>query len=154
MKLPKPRNLILGIVAGLLLVAVGLLVAQDQETLRVKTSLAAADPAFPKYLARLLGHPLTAGDRYIVHTNGDAAFPAMLNAIAAAKHRVSFETYIYDSEEIGSRFTDAFEAAARRGVQVHLVFDAYAVKIDPEHVERLERAGCRIGWFTARTARR
>ena len=147
MKLPKTRNLILGIVVVLLVVGAGLLIAQDQETLRVRTSLAAEDPAFPQYLARLLGHPLTSGDTYIVHTNGDAAFPAMLAAITAAKSRVSFEGYIYDSGEVGRRFTDAFEAAAKRGVDVRLVFDSVGVSIDPEHLERLESAGCRIGWF-------
>ena len=148
MKLPKPRNLILGIVIGILIVAAGLLIAQDQETLRVRTSLAAEDPRFPQYLARLLGHPVTTGDSYVVLTNGDAAFPAMLAAIDAAKHRVSFEGYIYDgSGEIAGRFTSALEAAARRGAEVRLVFDSVGAKVDPEHVTRLEQAGCRIGWF-------
>src|SRR5688572_4972417 len=148
MKLPKPRNLILAIVIGILVVAVGLLIAQDQETLRIRTSLAADDRRFPEYLARLLGHPLTTGDAYVVLTNGDAAFPAMLAAIDAAKHRVSFEGYIYDgSGEIAGRFTSALEAAARRGAEVRLVFDSVGAKIVPEHVQRLEQAGCRIGWF-------
>ena len=148
MKLPKARNLILGIVLGVLVVAAGLVIAQDQETLRVRTSLAAEDARFPQYLARLLGHPLTTGDAYTVLTDGDAAFPAMLAAIDAAKHRVSFEGYIYDgSSEIAGRFTAALEAAARRGVEVRLVFDSVGAKVDPQQVERLEQAGCRIGWF-------
>jgi cardiolipin synthase len=148
MKLPKARNLILGIVLGVLVVAAGLVIAQDQETLRVRTSLAAEDARFPQYLARLLGHPLTTGDAYTVLTDGDAAFPAMLAAIDAAKHRVSFEGYIYDgSSEIAARFTAALEAAARRGVEVRLVFDSVGAKVDPQQVERLEQAGCRIGWF-------
>jgi cardiolipin synthase A/B len=148
MGLPKPRNLIIGIVIALLVIAGGLLIAQDQETLRVRTELAAADPQFPQYLARLLGTPVTVGDSYIVHTDGTAAFPAMLEAIGQAKHRVSFETYVYQSGDTGEKFTSAFEAAARRGVEVRLVLDAIgANKIEPEHVERLERAGCRIGWF-------
>ena len=148
MKLPKTRNLILGIVIGLLVVAAGLLIAQDQETLRIRTSLAADDPRFPQYLARLLGHPVTTGDAYEVLTNGDAAFPAMLAAIDAAKHRVSFEGYIYDGTgEVAGRFTSALEAAARRGAEVRLVFDSVGAKVDPEHVTRLEAAGARIGWF-------
>src|SRR5688572_14156161 len=148
MKLPKARNLILGIVIGVLVVAAGLLIAQDQETLRVRTSVAADDGRFPQYLARLLGHPLTSGDAYVVLTDGDAAFPAMLAAIDAAKYRVSFEGYIYDgSSEIAGRFTAALEAAARRGAEVRLVFDSVGAKVDPQQVERLEQAGCRIGWF-------
>jgi cardiolipin synthase len=148
MKLPKARHLILGIVIGLLILAAGLLIAQDQETLRVRTSLAADDPRFPQYLARLLGHPITTGDTYGVLTNGDAAFPAMLAAIDTAKHRVSFEGYIYDGAgEIAGRFTSALEAAARRGTEVRLVLDSVGATMDPAHIERLEAAGARIGWF-------
>ena len=85
MRMPRPRNLVSAIVVILVLIAAGLVIAQDQETLRVRTSLAAGDPRFPDYLATLLGHPLTSGDTYIVHTNGDQAFPAMLAAIDAAQ---------------------------------------------------------------------
>ena len=148
MKLPKPRNLIIGIVIGLIVVAMGLVIAQDQETLRVKTSLAATDAAFPAYLAKLSGHPLSSGDTYTVLTDGDTAFPAMLAAIGAAKHRVAFEGYIYHSTtDIARQFTDAFEAAARRGVEVRLVFDSFGAKVAKEDIARLQRAGCRLGWF-------
>lgn len=147
MKLPKARNLVLGIAVFALLLAAGLLIAQDQETLRVRTSVATEDPAFPAHLARLLGHPLTSGDTYTVHTNGPAAFAAMLAAIGGARHRVSFEGYIYDEGEVAARFTAAFEAAAMRGVDCRLVFDAVGVTVDPDHLERLEAAGCRVGWF-------
>jgi cardiolipin synthase len=146
-KLPRARNLLLGTTAVAVLLAVGMLIAQDQETLRVRTSVAATDPVFPQYLARLLGHPLTTGDSYIVHTNGDRAFPAMLDAIAGARHRVSFEGYVYDTGEVANRFTAALEAAAKRGVEVRLVFDSVGAKVDPDHIERLERAGGRVGWF-------
>ena len=148
MKPPKPRNIIAAFLLALTLVAAGLVIAQDQETLRVRSPLAAEDERFPEYLARLLGHPLTSGDSYFVHTNGDAAFRAMLSAIERARHRISFETYIYDAGEIAERFTTAFEAAASRGVEVQMVLDAMGAKtIDPDHLKRLEAAGCRIGWF-------
>lgn len=144
----RPRKILLAVVVVLSLIAAALVIAQDQETLRVRTSLAATDRVFPQYLARLLGHPLTSGDAYIVHTNGDRAFPAMLAAIAGARHRVNFETYIFDTGEIAEQFVAAFEAARRRGVEVSLVLDSVgASSMDDAHVERLERAGCRIGWF-------
>ena len=95
MRLPKPRNVLAAILLSLAIVALGLLIAQDQETLRVRTSLAADDPRFPVYLSRLLGHVLTERDTVVVHTNGPAAFPARLKAIGAAQHRISVETYIF-----------------------------------------------------------
>jgi cardiolipin synthase len=148
MKLPRPRNLIIGVVIALIVIGMGLVIAQDQETLRVKTSIAATDAAFPAYLAKLSGHPLAKGDQYTVLTNGDATFPAMLEAIGNARHRVSFEGYIYDSSsDIGRRFTDAFVEAAGRGVEVRLVFDSIGAKVSKEDIARLEQAGCHLGWY-------
>lgn len=148
MKLPKARNILLTALVVVLFTAVGLLIAQDQETLRVRTPIGAADARFPEYLARLLGAPLTTGDSYVVYTNGTEAYPAMLAAIESAQHRVSFETYIYSSGETAERFTAAFEAAARRGVNVRLVLDSIgASDADAEHLERLEKAGCEVVWF-------
>lgn len=147
MGLPKARNVLIGIVVAVLVIAAGLMIAQDQETLQVKTSIAVADPAFPAYLARLLGDPLTTGDAYVVYTNGDKAFPAMLAAIAEARHRVSLESYIYDTGTVPSQFTSALEQAGRRGVECRIVLDAVGAAIDEGHVARLEAAGCKIGWF-------
>ena len=149
MKIPKPKNVLFAVLILAALVAAGLAIAQDQDTLRIRTPLAAADERFPEYLARLLGHPLTTSDAYRVHTNGDNVFPAMLAAIDAARNRISFETYIYDSGRIAEQFTTALENAARRGVEVRLVFDSVGVTIDDAHLERLEQAGCKIGWFNA-----
>ncbi len=136
------------ILLGALIVAAGLVIAQDQETLRVRSPLAAADPQFPEYLARLLGHPLTMGDAYIVHTNGERAFPAMLEAIGRAKHRISFETYIYDEGKVAHQFSTALADAARRGVDVRLVLDSMGAKtIGAEDLRLMEDAGCEIGWY-------
>jgi cardiolipin synthase len=148
MSLPKPRNVLIGVVLVLAVIGAGLVIAQDQETLRVRTPIAATDPAFPGYLATLLGRPMTSGDSYIVHTNGDNAFPAMIAAIAGAQHRISFESYVVATGQVAERFTAAFEAAARRGVEVRMVLDSVgASSMDTAHIERLEKAGCRLGWF-------
>jgi cardiolipin synthase len=148
MRLPRTRNLVGAITIILTLIGVGLVIAQDQETLRIRTPLAATDPRFPDYLATLIGNPLTAGDTYIVHTNGDQAFPAMLAAIDAAKSRVAFETYIFGTGQVAERFATALEAAGRRGVSCQVVLDSVgASNMDARTIEGLEAAGCRIGWF-------
>jgi hypothetical protein len=95
MRVPKPRNVLLAILIVAIVVAVGLVIAQDQETLRVRTPLAAEDPRYPDYLARLVGRAITSGDSYVVLRNGVETFPAMLKAIDSARTRISFETYIY-----------------------------------------------------------
>src|SRR3982750_3951173 len=104
----RHHRILAGILIVLILVAAGLVIAQDQETLRIRASIGVDDPRFPDYLARLVGHPLTSGDSYVVHTNGDAAFPAMLAAIDHARERVDFESYIYQDGDVAERFTPAF----------------------------------------------
>jgi cardiolipin synthase len=148
MRVPRPRNVVAAIVILALLIAAGLLIAQDQDTLRVQSPLGAGDAQFPVYLSRLLGHPLTDGDSYIVYTNGPDSFAAMLKAIDTARHRISFETYIFDVGRVAELFTAAFERAAGRGVEVRLVLDSVGAKtMEAGLISRLERAGCKIGWF-------
>jgi cardiolipin synthase A/B len=143
----RHHRILAGILIGVIIVAAGLLLAQDQETLRIRTSVAIDDQRFPAYLARLVGHPLTTGDSYIVHTNGDDAFPAMLAAIEHAADRVDFESYIYQDGEIAERFTAAFAAAAGRGVKVRIVVDSIgSSKMGDSNIKRLEAAGVKIGW--------
>jgi cardiolipin synthase len=147
-RVPRLRNVIIGIAIVAAVVGAGLVIAQDQETLRVKSPVDASNDIFPVYLARLLGVPLTAGDAYTVHTNGPVALPAMLAAIERAQHRISFETYIFDTGEVAERFVTALEAAARRGVAVRMVLDTIgASNMEEAHIARLEKAGCRLGWF-------
>jgi len=150
MRLPRPRRVALVATIVASVVAVLLLVAQDQVTLRLRSDIAADDARYAGYLSGLLGVPLTRGNRFVVHTNGDQLYPAMLAAIRAARRRISFETYIYESGQMGEAFTRAFADAARRGVRVNLVIDAVGGSaIDDEHVKRLEDAGCTVARFNA-----
>ena len=127
-----------------------LMLAQDQQTLRIRSAVGAEEPGHSAYLAALVGAPLTRGNRYDVLTNGDQIFPAMLEAIRGAKRRISFETYIYDVGEVARQFTSALEEAARRGVRVNLVVDSVGGSgMEAEDIKRLEAAGCRIGAFNA-----
>jgi cardiolipin synthase len=143
----RHHRILAAILIVLIIVAAGLVIAQDQETLRIRSSISLDDGRFPDYLARLVGHPLTTGDNYTVHTNGDKAFPAMLAAINGARQRISFESYIYQDGDVADQFTSAFEAAARRGVNVRIVVDSVgSSKMGRAHIDRLERAGAKIGW--------
>ena len=148
MRVPKPKNVLGAILIVAILLGIGLVIAQDQETLQVRTPLAAEDARFPDYLARLAGRPITTGDQYRVLHNGDETFPAMLEAIERARQRISFETYIYSAGEISEKFTHALAAAARRGVRVQMVLDAVGAS-DSERadIKTLRDAGVQVGFF-------
>lgn len=136
--------LILAAVAGIFVVF-GLFIAQDPETLRIRSAVAAEDPASVSYLSDLVGVAVTGENAFTVLTNGDEIFPRMLDAIGRARRRINFETYIYDTGEIANTFTAALEAAARRGVVVNIVVDSVGSgSMDPEHTKRLRAAGCKV----------
>jgi len=144
---PRHHRILAALLIGVIVLAVGLLIAQDQETLRIRSPLSADDPRFPPYLANLLGHRLTSNDSYVVRTDGEQAFPAMLASIEHAKTRIALETYIYEAGDVGKQFTDALEAAAKRGVRVRIVLDSLgSKKMADEDVTRLDAAGAEIRW--------
>ena len=132
-----------------------LAIAQDQETVELRSALAAEDPAAAEYLAAFVAADLVEGNTYDVLVNGDQVFPAMLQAIAGARERISFETYMYDKGRAADQFTAALEKAARRGVTVNVILDALGTgSMDASHLERLRTAGCHVvnfnptGWYT------
>ena len=143
----RHHRILAAVLIVLIVLAAGLLIAQDQETIRIRSPLAAEDPRFPQYLANLLGHRLTSNDSYIVRTNGNEAFPAMLEAIGQARERVALETYIFEKGDVGTRFADALQAAAKRGVRVRIVLDSVgSTKMSDDDQHRLEAAGADIRW--------
>lgn len=137
---------ILGILVCL--VAIGLWIAQDQDVLRLRSAYNAGDHHAPEYIAALVGADLSVGNSYVVLTNGDETFPAMLEAINAATRRISFETYIYEDGDVGRQVTIALTNAARRGVRVNLILDSIGARsVSDELVETLRQAGCHMALF-------
>jgi hypothetical protein len=95
-----------------IVVVAGLAIAQDQETVELRSEVAATDPGAADYLAALVAADLVTGNEYEVLVNGDQVFPAMLQAIDGARERVSFETYVYEKGQVANQFTDALERAS------------------------------------------
>ena len=144
----RHRKLITTIIIVLVVTGALLALAQDQLTLKIQSQYAVDDPQFAGYSAALLGVHPTGGNTYTVLTNGDQIFPAMLGAINSAQRRIAMETYIFNKGSVGEQFTNAFEAAARRGVMVNLVVDAMGSdKVPQEWQDRMKAAGVKIGRF-------
>jgi len=143
----RHRKLLTVVVTSAAAVAGVLFLAQDKSTLRIQSPLAVDDPRFPGYLATQLNAPLTRGNTYTPLQNGDQFFPPMLEAIKNARQRIEFESYIFSGEQ-GEVFTQALTEAARRGVQVRMVLDAFGVAIPPKRLsERIEQSGAKLVWF-------
>jgi cardiolipin synthase len=143
------------VLVAVIVTATVLALAQDQQTVELRSAMSAEDPAAAEYLAALVAADLVDGNTYDVLVNGDQVFPAMLQAIEGARERISFETYVYDTGRVADQFTDALEKAARRGVTVNVVLDAIgAGSMDNAQYERLRKAGCHVvnfnptAWYT------
>jgi cardiolipin synthase A/B len=63
------------------------------------------------------------GNTITMLQNGDAAYPPMLDAIAAATRSIGLSSYILRDDEAGGAFIDALIAAGKRGVSVRVLID-------------------------------
>lgn len=97
------------------------------------------------------------------YAEGQTFFAAMLAAIAAARVSVRLETYIYEAGGVGARVAAELEAAARRGVRVQVLVDAFGSSALPGSFwDSLRAAGgearvfnpVRLNWFAIRNHRK
>lgn len=86
---------------------------EDAQPLR-----ALANQAF----SRAAGAPLVEGNVRLLK-DARENYPAWLDAIAAARDHIHFESYIIHADDVGNRFADALIAKAREGLRVRLVYD-------------------------------
>ncbi|HSN70496.1 MAG TPA: cardiolipin synthase [Steroidobacteraceae bacterium] len=97
---------------------------------------------------RLSGHDLVPGNQVEPLVNGDATFPAMLDAIEAAERSITLVTYIFDNDRAGDAFFHALVRACTRGVEVRVLIDDFGAKYTrPSMVRRLARAGIVVRTF-------
>ena len=147
-KLPVVRKRTKVIIVIVSIVGLIILFAQDPSTVRLDSTVSIDDERFPEYASAVTASPPTRGDRYEMLVNGDQIYPAMLDAIRAARRRVNFLTYIYSPGEVADRFTSALADAGRRGIEVNVVVDAFgASDIPDEHIEQLKNAGVSVGHY-------
>jgi cardiolipin synthase len=72
----------------------------------------------------LSGNPLSVGNRVTLLEDGAETYRSMLAAIAAARHHVHLETYIFEAGDTGKQFADALVARAKAGVKVRVIYDS------------------------------
>jgi cardiolipin synthase A/B len=94
---------------------------------------------------RVVPQHFTSGNRVELLRDGLAAFPAMLDAIKNAREQVLLEMYWFDSDSIGRRFAAELAAAAGRGVEVAVLYDAFgSIGTDPAMFAELREAGASV----------
>ena len=102
----RRRMIMAGLVGALLaaiitVIALNFVGGEKQIQRKLEHRYTIDDPQFRRELGILLGPPIVDGNRVTNLENGIEIFPAMLDAVKAARHNINFETYIYWSGDIG-----------------------------------------------------
>ena len=103
--------------------------AEKRQVYEFNRTLKVSDPEFRRS-AEALGNPMVGGNAASLLENGDEIFSAMVRDIRAAKKSVNLETYIFQPDRAGRMIADALIAAARNGVEVRLLVDAFGSKFE------------------------
>lgn len=119
-----------------------LIASEKRDVYHFGHSFNVENPVFRRSLDSL-GNMMVTGNRVELLRNGDEIFPAMTNAIRAAKESVDLETYIYADDDAGRQFADAMIDAAKRGVEVRLLVDAFGGKLGSLEQE-MKNAGVKV----------
>ena len=83
-----------------------------------------------------------------VYLGGDAAYAAILAAVAAATHHIHLEYYIWEPDQIGTELRDALIARRKAGVQVRIVLDGTGSNnLKKRFLAPLHEAGVDLAWF-------
>jgi cardiolipin synthase len=94
----------------------------------------------------VLGTEMVPHNRAVVLQNGAEFFPAMLDAIRAARASVNMEMFIFNKGEIAAEFARALAAKAQKGVEVRLLLDDWGSH--PGDLEDLmTKAGVNLQWY-------
>ena len=90
----------------------------------------------------------TSGNRVNLLENGEAFFPRVFAAIAAAEYEIIIETFILFEDKVGQELHAALLAAAVRGVRVDLMVDGYgSPDLSREFVGQLTATGVKVRIF-------
>ncbi len=109
---------------------------------------AVEDDEFLPTMAGATGVPFAPGNRIDILSNGDAFYPAMLEAIDRAQFSITIEAYIYWAGEIGKTFAQALARRAAEGIKVKVLLDAVGSStIGAEILTTLESGGCQLAWY-------
>jgi cardiolipin synthase len=104
-------------------------------------------PEFMLGLSGVAGSPLRAGGTARLLNNGDAFFPALHDALAAAKQSINFAVYIWEKGKASDDVFAVLIERAKAGVQVRILLDGLGGNAPEEDVKRLEEAGGKVEVF-------
>ncbi|MEP6471328.1 MAG: phospholipase D-like domain-containing protein [Acidobacteriota bacterium] len=114
-------------------------------TYNYKPDYGVDNPQFRRSL-EVLGTEMVPENKAVLLENGAEFFPAMLEAIRAARASVNMEMFIFNKGKIAAEFAEVLAAKAREGIEVRVLLDDWG-----SHPGELEdvmtRAGVKLKWY-------
>jgi cardiolipin synthase len=93
------------------------------------------------------GSPIVYGNRVTTIHAGHDAYDAMLDALHGACATASIEMYTWADDRVGRRFAEAAVRAARRGVKVRVLLDAFGSLGAGRLAAWMEHEGVQVRWY-------
>jgi len=89
--------------------------------------------------------PLTKGNKVTLLADGPATYAAMFKAIQNAKEHINLESYIFEDDETGRKFSDLLLQKQAEGVQVNVIYDSLgSVHVADAFFQRLRDGGIQV----------
>lgn len=87
------------------------------------------------------GTSLVADNKVTLLIDGEATYAAMFEAIESARDHINFESYIFEDDEVGRRFSDLLIRKCAQGVAVNVIYDSVGCLDTPSAFFQRLRAG-------------
>jgi cardiolipin synthase len=99
--------------------------------------------------------PFTSGNAANLLIDGTQTFPALLEAMDAAKDYILIQFYIVREDEIGNAFKQKMIAKARSGVRVYFIYDAIgSYALSAEYLREIRSSGVWVTSFNSTKRKR
>jgi cardiolipin synthase len=121
------------------------LFGDKRTTYNYKPDYGVDSPQFQRSL-EVLGTEMVPQNKAILLENGAQFFPAMLDAIRAARASVNMEMFIFNKGKIATEFAEVLAAKAQEGVEVRVLLDDWGSH--PKELEEvMTKAGVKLKWY-------
>jgi cardiolipin synthase len=106
------------------------------------------DPSFYPTLQAYAQAPIVGGNAVTILLNGDQIFPALLEAIRAARTSIVYAQYYFEGGSTPQAIAEALAERCRAGIPVHILLDGVGALFMPGELrDQMSQAGCEVHSF-------
>jgi len=92
----------------------------------------------------------TQGNRFVLYTDGTAAFSALMHEIDNAQESIFISTYVFNNDAVTTEIVKALSEKAKVGVEVNLLIDSlgsFPLYCFQHPFKKLRQAGAKVSFF-------